>query len=127
MKVSTVLIEAEDLVELPEITLDVTRPGRYEVRWNLRAAEVGGISLREREHAHVAVTRTGQQRLRRVLERYGARPIFVGASAGFARYRGTPADVSEFVAAIRRELLRPGSLALEIHDYAYSEKEEEAV
>jgi len=127
LKLGAVVIEVEDLAVLPSVGVDIDHPGRPEVRWDLRPARVRDIALRDGERVEVAVTRLGKQRVRRAIERADAEAVFVGASGGMARCRGTARDGARLAEIVQRELWKPGSLVAEIHARDYGDKEEEDI
>lgn len=118
MKVSTAVIEADDLAVLPRVEVDVSRPNVVLVRWDCTAARVRGIKLKRGETVHVAVTELGRKRIRKAIKLAEATEVFVGESGGCAEHTDIPKAVGLAV-MVRRELLRPESLVAEIHEVEY--------
>jgi len=119
-----VVIEAEDLAELPRVEVDVSRAATVLVRWDCTVARVTGITLRRGEKIHVAITDLGKKRLRKAIAIAEAQEIFVGDSGGLAEHYD-PIRAAGLGIMVRRELLKPGSLAAEIHSPEEEEAEEQ--
>ncbi len=116
MKLAVVPIEPEDLLRAPLVEID-DWGRRTVVRWDCSNACADGVAYdRKHEQAYVVITRDGRQRLSHLLGDYGVVIVFNGESVGAAE---APSGMEEeLLLAVRRALLQPGSLAVEVHGRA---------
>jgi hypothetical protein len=113
LKLAVVPIEPEDLLQAPLVEIDEWGR-RTIVRWDCTNARADGVAYDyKRERAYVTITQEGRRRLSCLLGEYGVVIIFNGETVGAAE--APPGNEKALLLAVRRALLRPGSLAVEVH------------